>query len=356
MKHLRSLDGVRGLAIAMILFWHYFAWPLPGFHPWLRWAWTGVDLFFVLSGFLIGGIILDGTTLQSFYIRRTTRIFPLYFVWLSVTLLLLWLVPAMRVDRLPTWPYFVYAQNFWMAARNTLGGYSSGGTWSLAIEEQFYLTLPWLIRWTPREKLKWVVAGGIVAAPCLRVALYFLFPHNRQATFVLMPCRMDSLLIGVGAAILYRNRPEWLTTRRLHVWIAVLLAGAVGLVWWGIFPGYFQMVAGGMTWIALLYGAVVLEVSLRPWGRLAKAFSFRPLRRLGSIAYGVYLFHEIVLALVWLGLFQELPSTIDELRWVASVLAVPFTLILCWLSWERFEKPIVEWGRRYGDNEKGSAR
>ena len=156
-----ELDGIRGIAIGMVVLYHYFfltVVTIPG-STWAyvlaggRLAWTGVDLFFVLSGFLIGGILIDARESSNyfkvFYARRFYRILPLYAVWfVGVQLMVLAIRFGIATksgwfleDRLLPYPYALFLQNFWMADANTVGGPTSGGTWSLAIEEQFYLTL-----------------------------------------------------------------------------------------------------------------------------------------------------------------------------------------------------------------------
>lgn len=323
MQRIRSLDGIRGIAIGLVILWHYVVLRTPGAHAWGGLTWTGVDLFFVLSGFLIGGILLDKPSFSSFYIRRTTRIVPLYLVWLAITALLF-------VPSLPLAPFLVYAQNFWMAARNTMGDGNTGITWSLAIEEQFYLTLPFAMVWISERTLKSVIVAGICAAPLLRVAIYFAFPHHRMACFVLMPCRADSLLAGVGCATLFRERPSWLTGSRLRSAVLVFAIGAVALEAYNPWMLGFPMISAGITWMALFYATVILTAVFQPAGLLARLASWPLLRNLGIIAYGVYLFHEPIL----LALGRPL---------VAFVV----TLAICYLSWTYFEQPIVEWGRKY---------
>jgi len=159
-RRLRELDGVRGLAIVSVLLWHFFvmphvlspAAPAPAGAMYLVTAlsltWAGVDLFFALSGFLIAGILLDTkgapNFLRGFYLRRVFRIYPIYWV----VMVLAFAVPLLA-DHLelvaPPAVYAVLLQNFWMATSRSFGGDSLGVTWSLSIEEQFYLVLPAIV-------------------------------------------------------------------------------------------------------------------------------------------------------------------------------------------------------------------
>src|SRR6266568_5097276 len=153
-----ELDGLRGIAIGMVIIWHYFSTvvragpssPLSYLVAATRATWSGVDLFFVLSGFLIGGILLDarGATnyYRVFYRRRFFRIVPIYAAVLLIfpifTLLRHGAHPAPAAGAPPWYMYWTFTQNLWMAATSSLGTNSLGMTWSLAVEEQFYLTLP----------------------------------------------------------------------------------------------------------------------------------------------------------------------------------------------------------------------
>src|SRR5271155_4280107 len=143
MKRIPELDGLRGIAILMVLVYHYTGW---------RWGWTGVDLFFVLSGFLIGGILMDAKSATNyysvFYTRRFYRIVPLYAVTVCMLPLLLathyeWFTVG---NKIPWYAYATFTQNFWMVKLEKLGTMALAVTWSLAIEEQFYLTLPIIVR------------------------------------------------------------------------------------------------------------------------------------------------------------------------------------------------------------------
>ena len=164
------LDGIRGMAICLVLAWHSVSeLQLPN-HPRVtniigfgRLSWSGVDLFVVLSGFLIGGILLDAAGAQRyfgpFYIRRAHRILPLYAVALLLVFSTIYLCGHLKVvgtwteNRIPVWYYPTFLQNFWMARHGTFGSSALGITWSLAVEEQFYLTLLLIIRYVFRSRL-----------------------------------------------------------------------------------------------------------------------------------------------------------------------------------------------------------
>jgi peptidoglycan/LPS O-acetylase OafA/YrhL len=178
------------LAILLVVFHHYLSGRLqPNSNPIVEClnsasalSWSGVDLFFVLSGFLIGGILLDQrhteNYFKTFYIRRVCRIFPLYFLWLTLFIILNrlfspslhqhWQVDAFG-PRYPNWTYALFLQNFLIAKKEIFGPHWLGTTWSLAIEEQFYLVAPLLIRFLPLRKLPYVLVSIILLVPLLRL-------------------------------------------------------------------------------------------------------------------------------------------------------------------------------------------
>ena len=233
--HIPELDGIRGVAIAMVLIFHYFYVPAvvtPSglaqhlLAP-LRLGWTGVDLFFVLSGFLIGGILLDArgspNYFKTFYLRRFYRIVPLYALVLCACYILALALKHGFMSQfkyflespLPWFSYVFYVQNFWMGLRNTFGMPCLGLTWSLAIEEQFYMTLPLVIWLLEPRRLQNLLIKIVIATPVIRTVLYFGWPKKAFLPYVLMPSRADALLLGVLAAIVMRS-PTYRTWVEAH--------------------------------------------------------------------------------------------------------------------------------------------
>jgi len=225
-SRLPELDGIRGIAIILVLIWHYVALGVPidtgsrlfRIVFYLRQSWCGVDLFFVLSGFLIGGILLDASNskklFKTFYIRRALRILPLYFCLLIAFSIGAYLTAHGWGDaayygldeKMPIWVYWLLLQNIWSSLTGEWGCHWLGVTWSLAIEEQFYLTLPLLIRYTPRRILVWIIGALIIAAPILRTILFYNYQFGSFAGYWLMPCRTDALGLGVMLAIVTRHK------------------------------------------------------------------------------------------------------------------------------------------------------
>jgi peptidoglycan/LPS O-acetylase OafA/YrhL len=366
-----ELDGLRGVAIGLVLIWHCFflliqvepRTPLSYFLAGFRLSWTGVDLFFVLSGFLICGILVDSRTagnyFTAFYARRFFRIIPLYALCLAGTFTVFCLIHLgmmqrfawMAVDPLPWPPYLLFLQNFWMASRNSLGLFGLGATWSLTVEEQFYLTLPALVYLLNRRRLVTVLVSGILAAPVLRILLHVLWPGQATAWFVLTPCRADALLLGGLGALAVREPScrAWLVRNKLllRFCIAVLLAGMAYLTLRAPHPRYFLMLSVGFTWQAVFYLTVLIYATLFTDSFLSRCLRLRFLGWLGSIAYGTYLFHEFVLGGLFGAVWSRPPMIASAQEFALTLLSLALTLLICHWSWKYFEGPLVRMGHRW---------
>ncbi len=368
-KRIPELDGLRGIAISLVIILHYFTAALAIYRPnpiayiqlATHLAWSGVDLFFVLSGFLIGGILLDARSsanyFKVFYLRRFCRIFPIYFVFLGIVAFCYWFIyPSHRLamdwlfaNPMRWYSYPTFTQNLWMANWGYLGPAALSITWSLAVEEQFYLTLPALIRFVRSAALPYVLGAGILAAPLLRIALIIWRPHDQTPLYVLLPCRMDALLLGVFAAYMFRKPgfTQKLYARRKTLWAAFGVLTA-GLSYFATTPNFFSvpMASVGYDWLALFYltAMIIALVNTQSW--LAGMLRWSWLRSLGTIAYGAYLFHYLIygLCMAYLrgheGYLQNLPDA------AVTLLALALTILLTTLSWRLFEKPIVRWGHQ----------
>lgn len=365
-----ELDGLRGVAIGMVVIYHAFLFhwaPRAGsalaylLFP-IRIGWSGVDLFFVLSGFLIGGILLDAkdspTYFRTFYVRRFFRIVPVYYA----TLLCLFVFSAwskLHAGTHPGWaaednvPWYLFAlflQNFWMAALNTMGSGQLAVFWSLAVEEQFYLTLPWVIRYFDRKRVMMIAMEAILLAPALRVVLYSFWPNHPLAWFVLMPCRADGLFFGVLGAVALREpvSKAWIASRR-NLFRALIVLFAIGLPFvtqTDMHANGLPMVSVMLSWLAAFYLLVLVYAMSFPQSLASRCLRWAWLRWLGMIAYGMYLFHELVLSIAKDFLGAGSTSSSMARQMIASAVAVVVTLILASLSWEYFEKPLVRRGHR----------
>jgi len=370
-----QLDGLRGLAILLVIIWHYFSFsllPQAGslsayFMDILRLSWSGVDLFFVLSGFLIGGILIDNQQAKNyfhvFYLRRALRILPLYFSWL----LLFYVLQISSLPRgadalfegtIPIWSYATFTQNFLMSYQDNLGALWMGVTWSLAVEEQFYCVLPLIIRFLQPRKLPWLLIPCIAAAPLLRVTLSFWFPNGALAAYVLMPCRADALLLGVMCAWMVRQQKiaQLLVThiKALYAIFAVLLLGmgVLAVTYNPYFSFGWQNL--GYTWLDLLYACLLLIAITEQRGVVKAVTTNMLLRRLGLVAYCTYLIHSVVLFLSH-GLIFQFPKVHYVSYITTLILALTATLAVAALSWKFFEKPLVAMGHRIHYRNGGSS-
>ena len=362
-----ALDGIRGLAISLVLLWHGFFAALAALpnHPFAsrvialgRLSWSGVDLFFVLSGFLIGGILLDAADAEHyfapFYIRRAHRILPLY----AVTLAFVFLLPlaAKRVSALMVEPaqiplgyYLVFAQNFWMAKHGNFGGGALGVTWSLAIEEQFYVTLPLVIRYISRAKVWWIVGAMIIGAPLVRVLLNSAFHFGPFASYVLMPCRADALGFGLLAALIARhsdlNERMWRHRNWIYAALAVTFLGVLGLLAGGFAAFTGQIFGLEYSLLALLY--FLLLLSTLTSRNLEWLFSLPALRYLGITAYGLYLLHFFCIDAVHAVAVRIHPRQSGWVVLGVSSVGIGLALLVSGVSWKYLEKPLIKRGHRY---------
>ena len=365
-----ALDGLRGCAILFVLLYHYVAVPVATSYQPAGvvgrsllalgiMGWSGVDLFFVLSGFLIGGILLDARESRAyyrvFYARRFFRIVPLYALLLGVffacrALTTAGLTPGIRwlvigEPDAPWWSYATFTQNFWMAAEGAFGAHFLAVTWSLAIEEQFYLTMPLLVRWLRSRALLFVLATLIVAAPVLRVLVYLR--GDALAPYFLMPCRADALAMGMLAAFGLRRYSSrtWIERHRRAI-VALLGVLTTGVVYLSLLRLPIHgpvMISVGYTLIALFFVTLLILTVTRSEGRLARALSQNWLRQFGQLAYCIYLTHLIVLWAVKQGLWiAPRPGEV-----VATMIAFGMTVGLAWLSWGVFERPLLAIGQRF---------
>jgi peptidoglycan/LPS O-acetylase OafA/YrhL len=369
-SRIRELDGLRGVAIALVLICHFFQLTLqvrPGsvlayVQAVARLSWTGVDLFFVLSGFLIGGILLDSRASTNyysvFYKRRFFRIFPIYVATLLLTSVLVTLglksannpLKWLTMEGAPWYTYLTFTQNFWMAHVGSFGCNSLGMTWSLAVEEQFYLTVPLYIRALSRRWLVLALLIGICGAPALRTLLLHFGSDSTVGIYTMTLCRSDALLLGVLAAVLLRD-DHWRGRIRsagvaFYICIPVLLLGLgfLTLRAWNLTASIMKSV--GYTWVALFYVTILLFVLTRPDSLLSKALRMKWLCWLGTLAYGIYLFHTIIQFLLFGLICGHGPIVSNIPTLLVTLAAVTLTLLLAMLSWRYFEQPLIRMGHR----------
>lgn len=359
-RRIPELDGVRGLAILLVLTLHYVVelailnvkaeWQVKSLLL-FRLSWSGVDLFFVLSGFLIGGILIDAKYAdgyyRTFYFRRLYRIVPLYAILLAIFVVGVYGVPRAAKplaelfnDRIPIWSYPLFLQNVFMTLRHSHGSGLMGVTWSLAVEEQFYLLLPFAVRRLSRTGIVGLASGMIVVAPILRMILE-RHGVNGLAMYTLLPCRSDALGFGLLVAIACRNQTAWtwLASHRRYVYAVFAVLGSGVLVW------ILRDLQLGYTWMAAFYTSILVLVVVTP-GRIERlVFRSFVLSRLGTVAYAVYLFHPGILRLYHYAFFGAVPSIHDLPTFCVTLLSLGTVLLLSAISWQVLEKPLIQRAR-----------
>jgi peptidoglycan/LPS O-acetylase OafA/YrhL len=369
-KHFPALDGLRGLAIFVVMLFH-FSWTFAETPLVTRaikytlWAgWVGVDLFFVLSGFLITrGLVAPSpratrARIRNFWIRRSLRIFPLYFIALIVGSI----VCALSSARLPELSYWLYVQNYALAFDPDPERWTSH-LWSLAVEEQFYLVWPLAVLVAVRkrvDRLVPIILGLCILAAVLRMGVVFgardIEPLTRaKLAYRALPTRMDPLLLGALLAIF-----EAVPSRLSRLWEAsrawIMAAAALvvlGIIVWTRGFAFYdrRVVVFGYGSIAVLFGGMV---SLASDPAVDHRFlSWRPLRELGRVSYGMYVIHWplLSLAIPFLKTIQDWTSPARALAFGigATSTGVLVTYGLAALSYRFVEMPFLRSKTRFGD-------
>jgi peptidoglycan/LPS O-acetylase OafA/YrhL len=369
LRHEPGLDGLRGLAILLVLGVHLtpFKEPYHGIREALLSiadvGWIGVDLFFVLSSFLITTILIDSkgspTYFRDFYARRALRIFPLYYAVLVLELVIFRLIFAphaadtqLALDH--SWVFWIYAGN--LVPDVFIGEWLSlGHLWSLSMEEQFYIAASVLIALTPRRWLFPALAASTVALFGIQGAMFVTKTTLAAGPFALPPAvlaRFDGFLVGSLIAAACRHS---ISSRR-NVFASAPFAAIVA----GGFVGELTRrnmlndarLPDGRLWVKLLafpslaffFGALLI-LAVGPWRPLRYLFSLPLLRWFGKYSYGIYMFHMLPLPFylhVFPGPFVKgLPLSGNLASGVYFVLTLPFFLVPAWLSYRYFESPFL---------------
>ncbi len=372
--YVKALDGYRGLAVLLVMWSHFIAvspdWGAPAgpVARLLHCGHYGVDLFFVLSGFLITGILLDAKGragyFKVFIMRRVLRIFPLYYFVLAVIYGGLWLFHGESAREFSgadssLW-FWLYASNWGMVAKGwgtpdgawliTPDWTSLGHFWSLAVEEQFYLFWPWVVVWLDRRWLGRLCVGFFFMAPILQ-SLLSDAAGNTLSGYVSTVGRLNTLGMGALLAIAWRS-PEWWEPLQRHAGRAFAATGLLLLAvlggGWNFSLWKFDLLS---ALIPICFGSG-LVYALRPGGNRWQALlSTGVMRGLGTYSYGLYVYHHL-LKPVWVKVFWD--------GWITAhcgtgVLAVACyivaagtaSLAVAWLSWTLLESPCLRLKRHF---------
>ncbi|WP_081680581.1 acyltransferase family protein [Cellulomonas sp. URHD0024] len=361
MPHLRGLDGIRALAVTAVVIYHLGA-------PWMRGGFLGVDVFFVLSGFLITTLILDEVertgrfSLRHFYARRARRLLPalglLLLVMAGVGLVLRSEVGELRGDIVAA---LGYASNWWQVAadRSYFELVSRPPLlqhlWSLAVEEQFYLVFPLVallaIRWG-RARVGQLAAllaiASTVAMGVIAIRTSSPVPHDPSRVYFGTDTHSMGLLVGAAMASVWMPWRSWqragswthergLSVRRFEAGVTdvvgclALLAVVAAFVWVDEFSA--ALYRGGFLAFSVI-AAILVGAVVDPAGLLGRQLGRQPLRWVGERSYGIYLWHWPVFVLTRPGV------DVQASPWLATPVRVAVVLLLAELSYRYVELPI----------------
>jgi peptidoglycan/LPS O-acetylase OafA/YrhL len=332
-------------------------------------GWSGVDLFFVLSGFLITGILYDSQGTRhyflNFYARRFLRIFPLAYLYLALIFLVvarLAPIPPHEAHALARgeWWYWAYLSNVKIAFHGIDSSLEPTMFWSLAVEEQFYLLWPLVVALLDRKRLTMFCIAMIAAALVLRVGWHLVDPskQGREALYVLTPARMDGLAMGALLAIGLRNQAAAFHIQRWArpVALAALALLALLFVWRKGVIGT-DTVVQSIGYSIIVFGAgalLVLSIASPAGSPLRRIFTHPVMRFFGRYSYGMYIFQGLVRYFAWPRSFVRDPpllfgSQIPAATAICIVLSA-ITVLIAFLSWHMYERHFLTLKRyfRYG--------
>lgn len=361
-KYFDGLDVIRGSAIIMVLWWHLVVCITPEANlplfirkilDYSGITWSGVDLFFVLSGFLITNILLNAKVRHdgifffiNFFVRRFFRIFPAYLLLLLLFISFKYLNIHTLVNNSdlshPIFSYFLFIQNFYMSEFG-FGPYFLGATWSLAIEEQFYLFLPIFVYFFSNRQLAIFFIFGILLAPIFR----FFYLNTVLGSFVLLPSRMDSLFVGGAIALFYFNNYfnfSINTIMRTMIISFVLLIPTFVYFKWKLNLQIGSPLIHSL--LSYIYGIVILYVVSQNFSLqnryLKYMFNF-----FAKLSYPIYLFHEVILSLFHQFIFHLKPENKDLNSMVITIVSLIITILVSYVVHKLVEKPIIQFSKKF---------
>lgn len=351
--HLPQLDSLRSLAVALVVVYHWFPTGV-GINR-LPNGTIGVMIFFVISGFLITRILLDsrnrlqtgrggslGLTYRNFFIRRSLRIFPLYY--LAITAVYVFFPQSSDIRQYPAY-YYLYGSNILLHQTGNWGDILSP-FWTLGVEEQLYLLWPWVVLLLPKARFRWAIAGLILLAIAFRGYGY----ARGDLDGVLMPANVDAFGLGAVWAYLLVEKPGQVAdfTRRLPV---LTLIALVGFIWLLLLPGDHLLVVLFQRFIiSVLSLYLVVNATLGFGGLAGRVLNNGALQFAGRISYGIYVFHMLVptyLTPFLLRIIQRFAPGITLTETTHRIVSAVVLLLLASVSWYTFEKPINSLKRRF---------
>jgi peptidoglycan/LPS O-acetylase OafA/YrhL len=368
--HIPELDGIRGLAILAVMALHFLAVHIDGdrnnteklVDAIAGYGMWGVDLFFVLSGYLITGLLADTRDSEkyfsSFYMRRTLRIFPLYY---GVIFVLVVLIPrsflevhapqALQIRAVQPW-LWSYLTNVYIAKSGSFSIPYVSHFWTLAIEEHFYLMWPLVVRFASRRTAIWTaIALSIFALGC-RIVLAFTTSNDLWA-HVFTPCRLDTLCIGAAFALWVRGPEGWAVLRHAVKGVPLLVAAMLALM---VVPehGVSHQVALAIKefLLAILFG-VFVSTSASPsgWKLMRATLRWRALMLMGKYSYGLYVFHGIIADYLdfhgGLAYFSGISGSRTQGLFLQAIVGSLLSFLIAVASYHAYEMPFLRLKRLF---------
>lgn len=357
-----GLDGLRGLAILSVMLYHFFdsrfaidqtsTWDLNPF----RLGWVGVDVFFVISGFLITNILLCQKEhphyFRNFFLRRTLRIFPLYFGFLF----LFFTLPSLLSFQMPhSWEnlanrqefFWFYLADLYTFCFNSWPELSLSHFWSLGIEEKFYLFWPFIIWFFSQTQLRWICVLLFILSISSKLFMLGYHENGILVNYTFPLCRLEGLAAGAYLAILQQRNKEAIQVKG-QFWLFLILALYLGIY---LFEKTLAPMTLSMQLIGFPLNAVVgffiVCSALRPDSLTTHLLNHKTLRLLGKYSYALYLLHLPLLGLITK--FNPISKNIHPIIFSA----LPFLLwlflsIFCaWVSWTIWENPFLKLKQRF---------
>jgi peptidoglycan/LPS O-acetylase OafA/YrhL len=359
LSRIAELDGLRGIAILLVVSFHYInnqlLYSTNSFGRFLckvtSFGWVGVDLFFVLSGFLIGSILIrtreSKNFFSTFYIRRLARIVPNYYLLLLIFIAIQpwpyfsdnYMLTGNKV--IPLGSYFTMMHNFYMANMNNLGNGMLCVTWSIGIEEQFYLAFPLIVYLAKRSWLPFILIITVIVASVVRMQYTHWIPP-----YVLLPARMDSISMGVLVAYFYNKIDlEAFVSKYLYI-LLILIATDIAIC------AYLYALFGDLgvikhTLFAIFF-ALCLVLAITKTPGYTTLLRNKILCWVGTISYSLYLFHYFILALFHHFIGNKEGIVINNLKdLIITILALASSFLMAWVVFKWLETPIVKWGKKF---------
>jgi peptidoglycan/LPS O-acetylase OafA/YrhL len=354
-----QLDALRALAVFGVLVHHFL--PQEFFlNSKIHWGPLGVRLFFVLSGFLITGILLRCRelvdlynqdawfTIRRFYVRRFLRLIPIYYLTIFATKILDFNSISIKTI---VW-HLTYTSNIYFSIHDWDA--TTSHFWSLSVEEQFYLFWPFIIILLPRKYLLTAILLTIVIGPFFRILIMAVGLSNGTREYILTFACLDSLGMGALLAFCNQNR-ESLKQAKKYLCIFCFWLGIpsfVALNWVGLpntdnsIVGFLEVALGDMT--ASMFFVWLIDRAARGFrGFTGVLLEWEPLIYLGKISYGIYVYH-LLIAHVLDQLFTYLGSPLLDWVWIKFLIKTVATITVAVISWQFFEKPINALKRNFG--------